>query len=51
MSFTQIAAKINESSSSAFVLSLMIMDELKKNGLANSPENNKLVQIELDKLN
>jgi len=51
MSFTQIAAKINESSSSAFVRSLMIMDELKKNGFANSSENNKIVQAELDKLN
>jgi hypothetical protein len=51
MTISEIATKINSASSSAFVRSMMIMDELKKNGLANSPQNNKIVQAELDKLN
>jgi len=50
MTISEIATKINSASSSAFVRSLMIMDELKKNGFENSPENNKIVQAELDKL-
>ena len=50
MTISEIATKINSSSSSAFVRSLMIMDELKKNGFANSVENNKIVQSMLDNM-
>ena len=44
-----IAKNCKTSTSSKFIQSMMIMDQLKKAGLENSPENNKLVQAELDK--
>jgi len=39
-----------DSGVSRFVVSLMIMDELKAAGLENSPENNKLIQEKLDRV-
>jgi len=50
MSFASIAAIIFISADSPFVRSMMIMDLLRKNNLANSPQNNKSVQQCLDNM-
>lgn len=50
MSIASIAAMVFVSSESAFVRSLKIMDVLRENGFANSPENNRKVQELIDNM-